>query len=123
MTRKPICPIGLDCPVEGFSQCPNLRTCKNQTFSWDIPYEKRPGELVVKRYGRRQEWSEQDTCYGEPMNRCSIPSGQYLPRSYDRENKERLQQAWEQAGWKAAEQNPHFQGEENDDDDDSLIPF
>jgi hypothetical protein len=46
-TKRPICPLAFAFPVEGFRQCPNLRSCDNQTFLWDIPYDKNGDCLTV----------------------------------------------------------------------------
>jgi len=120
VTRKPICPIGLDCPVEGFRQCPNLRTCENQTFSWEIPYEKNGDCLTVLRYAHRRTWTKEGTNSNGEMPLCPLPSGQYLHISYDDENEGRIRQAWEAEGWKAADLIPQLQ---NNSDEIDPIPF
>lgn len=120
MTRKPICPMGFECPVEGYKQCPNLGTCENQTFSWEIPYEKDGDILTVKRYAFRKLWRKQGTCLDGEMLLCPLPSGQYLHISHDTETEFRIMQAWQEAGWKSADPIPQL---ENDSDEIDPIPF
>ena len=120
MTRKPICSIGLDCPVEGSKPCPNLRNCKNQTFSWEIPYDKNGDCLTVKRYAHRRTWTKHGTNSNGKMPLCPLPSGQYLHISYDDENEGRIRQAWEAEGWKAADLIPQLQ---NNSDEIDSVPF
>lgn len=115
------CPIGMECPE---SNCPNRKTCENQTLSWDIPYEKTDEGLRVKEFGWRREWKEENTHFGSRMEQpnCQIPSGTYFAANNDyneSENKQRIREEWEKEGWKAAEPNPNFSNEE----EDTLMPF
>jgi hypothetical protein len=119
-TKRPICPLGFECPVEGFRQCANLNTCKDQCVSWEIPYEKNGDCLTVRRYAHRRTWTKQGTNSNGKMPLCPLPSGQYLHISYDEENEGRIRQAWEAAGWKAADLIPQVQ---NNTDDIDPIPF
>jgi hypothetical protein len=120
VTKKPICPIGIDCPVAAFNQCTNLETCENQTYPWDIPYEKNGDTLTVKRYAFRHLWRKQGTNLDGEMLLCPLPSGQYLHISHDTETESRIMQAWEEAGWKSADLIPQ---PKNDSDEIDPIPF
>lgn len=119
-TKRLICPLGFECPVEGFRQCPNLSTCKDRCISWEIPYEKTGDTLTVKRYAHRRTWTKQGTNSNGKMPLCPLPSGQYLHISYDDENEGRIRQAWEAEGWKAADLIP---SPKTDSDEIDPIPF
>ena len=118
--RKPICPLGLECPVEGFKACPNNTSCEDRCLTWDIPYEKKGDTLTVKRYAHRPIWTKQGTNSNGRMSFCPLPSGQYLYICYDGENERRIRQAWEAEGWKAADLIPT---EKVDTDEIDPIPF
>ena len=119
--RKPICPIGIDCIVE-FGPCPNYHYCRNQTYSWDIPYRYEVTDgvslMVVKEYAWRQRWSIEATHQDMYMKQrqCLIPSGQYLPIDTDHEEgliRKQILKSWEEVGWKAAVSIPQREDFEN----------
>ena len=97
-----------------------METCRNQAFSWEIPYEKHGDCLTVKRYAHRRTWTKQGTNSTGEMSFCPLPSGQYLHIFYDDENEGRIRQAWEVEGWKAADLIPQQQ---NNSDEIDPIPF
>lgn len=112
MRSLPICYIGLDCPSH---PCPNREYCKDQTYSWGLPYKIQNNALIVHFLPCRYRWSDAGTHPHRIINFCPLPSGQYLAIADPIEFKRNLKQAWKEAGWAEAEPLPNL---ENDDDFD-----
>ena len=100
--KKQECPIRFEC-VDGGYRCCNYLQCFDKAISWEIPYCIQDSALIVRPYGWRCEWD--DEAHGTYKRFCPLPSGSYnrLDGSdHESEMKDRLRQAWIDAGWAAA---------------------
>jgi hypothetical protein len=117
------CKLNLECPNRC---CPNRTQCDDLALPWEIPYKRTSEGLVVKQYGCRYEWSAEGTYLGSPISFCPLPSGQYLALDgsyHESEMKDRVKQAWRNAGWEAAIANPNFIDTRVEDNEEIEIPF
>ncbi|MGB5595480.1 MAG: hypothetical protein WBM62_15785 [Crocosphaera sp.] len=121
MLKQPVCPIGLECiEHKDFYRCPNYSYCINQSYSWSIPYEYENSILTVKSFGYRYQWRKEATGISHKLPpQCTLPSGSYKEieeNHWERQEiRQRILEEWEKAGWKAAEEIPNLN---NDNDDD-----
>ena len=117
------CKLNLECPNRC---CPNRTQCDDLALPWEIPYKRTSEGLVVKQYGCRYESSAEGTYLGSPISFCPLPSGQYLALDgsyHESEMKDRVKQAWRNAGWEAAIANPNFIDTRVEDNEEIEIPF
>ena len=117
------CKLNLQCPAR---RCPNRTQCDDLSIAWEIPYKRTSEGLFVNKYCWRRKWSAEGTYFGSPIGFCPLPNGQYLAldgTAHEYEMKDRIKEAWRNAGWEAAVANLNFIDTHVEDNEEIEIPF